>query len=261
MSFVPLVPLSGLAGWRFVQKTHAAQLDRQAGSAEMARDTAYFRANIAKVETAEDLVADRTLQKVALGAFGLQDDLNNKAFIRQILETAPGDRKGLANRLSDPRYKALNAAMGLDGALPPKTRRAGFASSILEKYAAQSFERAVGEVDEDMRLALAAKRELQDMASQPGNDKTKWFRVMGQPPLRRFFEVTLGLPRDFGKIDVDQQQTVLADKTKAFGIDSFADFADLEKLDRLTDRFHLRAQIDIGAQMDRNQIALTLLGS
>lgn len=41
-------------------------------------DEAYFRAKIGSVKTAEQLVSDRRLLKVALGAFGLEADINNR---------------------------------------------------------------------------------------------------------------------------------------------------------------------------------------
>ena len=38
------------------------------------------------MKSAADLVADRRLLKVALGAFGLEGEIDKKAFIRKVLE-------------------------------------------------------------------------------------------------------------------------------------------------------------------------------
>ena len=76
------------------------------------RDTEYFRENIGRVETAEDLVSDRRLMSVALGAFGLQDDIDNRYFIRKVLEEGTTNKKTLANRFADKRYKELSEAFG-----------------------------------------------------------------------------------------------------------------------------------------------------
>ena len=80
MSFVPILPLSGAAGWAMLKRTMATQTAAMQATPEMARDTDYFRANIGKVTTADQLVGDRRLLKVALGAFGLEADIGNKAF-------------------------------------------------------------------------------------------------------------------------------------------------------------------------------------
>ena len=77
--FQPIIPTDGLAGWRFLQRTYDTQLDSFARSAPVQRDTDYFAQKIASVTSAEELVADRRLLTVALGAFGLQDDINNRS--------------------------------------------------------------------------------------------------------------------------------------------------------------------------------------
>ena len=43
-------------------------------SIELKRDTEYFQEKISSITSAEELVSDRRLLTVALGAFGLQDD-------------------------------------------------------------------------------------------------------------------------------------------------------------------------------------------
>jgi len=78
----PLIPLGGYAGWRFLSASLDTQLSRFAESPVAARDMDYFRQEIGKITSAEDLVSDFRLLRVALGAFGLQDDLPNRAFIR-----------------------------------------------------------------------------------------------------------------------------------------------------------------------------------
>ncbi len=66
MSFQPVIPLPGLSGWRFLQRTMEAQSDVFDRRPDLSRDTAYFEANIGKINSAEDLVADRRLLRVAL---------------------------------------------------------------------------------------------------------------------------------------------------------------------------------------------------
>src|SRR5690606_39015084 len=91
MSFQPTIPMGGLAGWRFLERTAAAQRAAFERGPELARDIAYFQERIAAVGSAEELVADRRLLKVALGAFGLEDEIDKKAFVRKVLEGGTDD--------------------------------------------------------------------------------------------------------------------------------------------------------------------------
>ncbi len=78
MTFQPVVPLGGYAGWAFLNRTQTAQQSAFDESATIVRQTSYFEENIGNITTAEDLVNDRRLLEVALGAFGLDEDINNK---------------------------------------------------------------------------------------------------------------------------------------------------------------------------------------
>ena len=56
MSFQPILPLSGYAGWTFLQRTLEKQQEAHASSGQIKRNTEYFAENIGKVRTAEELV-------------------------------------------------------------------------------------------------------------------------------------------------------------------------------------------------------------
>lgn len=116
MSFQPVLPLSGFSGWRYLQSTLTTQQAQFAQTATQAADRTYFRENIASVQSAEELVSDYRLLRVALGAYGLQDDLPNKAFIQQVLEQGTDADTDLANRLADKSYRALADAFNFGAA-------------------------------------------------------------------------------------------------------------------------------------------------
>jgi hypothetical protein len=109
MSFAPILPLSGTAGWALLKRTMAAQSATLNATPEMARDANYFSANIGKITSADQLVNDRRLLKVALGAFGLEGDIANKAFIKRVLTDGTQSKTALANKLAD---KTLCAIVG-----------------------------------------------------------------------------------------------------------------------------------------------------
>ena len=72
MSFQPVLPLGGYAGWTFLKRTIVRQQAVQQAAPEAQRDEAYFRSKIGKVATAEQLVSDKRLLRISLAAFGLE---------------------------------------------------------------------------------------------------------------------------------------------------------------------------------------------
>lgn len=257
----PLVPLGGYAGWRFLSSSLETQLDRFAKTPVAARDMDYFRQEIGKITSAEDLVSDFRLLRVALGAFGLQDDLPNRAFIRKVLSDGITSDTALANRLTDKRYRALSEAFGFGASTPPKTTAAGFADRILARFERQEFERAVGDQNPDLRLALAAARELPEIAARGLRDSTAWLTVMGNPPLRAVFETAFGLPKSIGTLDLDLQLNAFrTGAERRFGSSDFAQFTDPDRIEDLIRSFTLRSEASVGpSPLTRGFAALTLL--
>ncbi|MHA6264166.1 DUF1217 domain-containing protein [Arenibacterium sp. CAU 1754] len=244
MSFAPVVPSPGLAGWTFLQRTYDTQFEAFNKSPLLQRDSDYFLENIGQVKTAEDLVSDRRLLSVALGAFGLQDDINNRYFIRKILEDGTTSDDALANKLADNRYKKLSEAFRFGPGEIPNTSLTSKMQELVGLNRIQSFEIAVGEQDDTMRIALFAQRELSDLAQKDMNEDAMWFSVMGLKPLRTMFETALGLPSAFGQIDIDKQLEVFRERTRSVtGNASIKQFSDPEALERMTNLFLARSQI------------------
>jgi len=66
---------------------------------------AYYAANIGKVTSIDQFVGNFRLLSYALNAYGLSDQINAKALIKQVLEGGLANPKSLANTL--PRWKAF----------------------------------------------------------------------------------------------------------------------------------------------------------
>jgi len=261
MSFVPVIPSPGIAGWQFLQRTYDAQFEAFNKSPQLERDTTYFLENIGKVTSAKDLVDDRRLLSVALGAFGLQDDINNKYFVQKILQDGTKDEKSLANKLADERYKKFSEAFGFG---PGELRRTGvtlFMKDIAEMNRVQSFEVSVGQQDDSMRIALFAQRELRELAREDMSNDAKWFTLMALPPLRSMFETALGLPKSFGQIDIDQQKTVFQERLRSLtGDETIDQFNEPEAIEKMTTVYLARSQISgFGGSNSPQANALTLL--
>ena len=182
---------------------------------------------------------------------------------RKILEEGTTNDDALANRFSDKRYQDFSAAFALGPGEETQVSEPSFASDIIARFQANEFEVATGEQSDSMRIALFAERELPEVASQDVSNDTKWFTLMGQPPLRAVFEKALKLPSCCGQIDIDQQLVVFKQRSReVFGTDEISNFADPDVLQEVLTRYVVRSQLDeFNSVASSASIALTLLQS
>ena len=263
MSFLPSVPLTGIGGWKLLQRTEATQREIFGRNADLSRDIAYFKENIAEADTAEKLVSDPRLLRVALGAFGLEEEAYKKALVRKVLEDGSTDPQGFAVRLVDPKWKRFAAAFGYGDIIGAQVGREGFGTTITDAYADQKFQDAVGESDGSLQLALNFRREITRYANGGAPDGYTWFEALGDKPVRAVLESAFGLPSDFGKLDIDRQRDDMRDRLSDIaGSTSLAAFNDEAVVDKVLSRFLARSAAEAGYDANtRGATALTLLSS
>jgi hypothetical protein len=261
MSFVPVIPLGGYQGWVFLNRTMEAQRTAFLTDPTITRASAAFEERIGRVTTAAELVADRQLLDVALTAFGLEADIDARAFIEKVLAEGTLAENAFATRLADKRYAALARTFGF-GDLGSRTGLSGFAQDITARFEARKFEAAVGEVDDNLRRALNLGRGLADIFDSVTANDARWFAVMGDLPLRSVFEGALGLPRDLGKLDLDQQIGVFKSRfSNVFGTEDLATLTNTTEQEKLVRLFLVRADAAASAATAPGAIALQLLGA
>ncbi len=259
MTYNVQVGNGGYLGWKLLQRTLDTQQSTFARSAELQQSRDYFTENISKIHSAEDLVKNYKLLSVALRAFGLDDDQNNRFFIRKVLEADPKDETSLVNRLPDKRYAKLNAAFAFWSA-PGTTADKLSAETITDMYTKRSFERNIGLQHQEIELALNAKRELAEMARSTVSNDTKWLQIIGSKPLRKVFEGAFGLGQNFASLPIDRQVSEFKARTdRMMGSSDFGQFVDSSKIETLTKHYLLRTQISKTEVSSRYSIALTLI--
>lgn len=260
MTFQPVLPLSGYAGWLFLERTIDTQRATFNESTEVVRATDHFRERIGTIQTAEDLVNDRELLSVALGAFGLDDDIDSTFFIRKILEEGSVEEDALANKLADSRYADFSRAFGFGDPGLPRTNFSFFADEIIDRYEAEQFEIAVGEQNNDLRLALNLGPGLADVVSGNSTNDGRWFGMMGNSPLRSMFQTALGFSSSFAAIDLDQQLDQFKSRAEAtFGTSDMAELASDENQEKMIRLYLLRTEANAISASSGASVALTLL--
>ena len=260
MSFQVLTGGGGLAGWSLLNRTATRQRDLVAAAGAVVTATNNFRAKIGSVASADDFLSDYRLLNVALRAFGLEGDIGNRGFIRKVLESDLSDKGSLANRLSNKSYQRLAEAFAFNGSGPPQTQKAGFADKIAAQYVDREFEARVGEGDQNLRLALNARRELASLADRSSTNDTKWFEVLGSKPLRTVFAGAFGFGAAYGKLPIDRQlEEFTKGARKMFGSDDMQQFSSPDKVEKLVRNFLARSAIQVDSATNRYSTALSLL--
>lgn len=214
-------------------------------SPDIERNVEYFKDNIGSIETLDDLMSDRRLLTVALGAFGLSEEINKGAFVRKVLNEGTVDTSAFAVRLNNPDYLKLAETIVVnDGQISISE---SVADDIVAKYQTETFEVEIGNVDNGMRLALNFQREISDIAGQGFSENAGWFKVMASVPMRTVLEGAFNLPEGFSQLDLDRQKEVLADKASSLlGGKTVDVFTDPENIEKTIRRFLLTEQINQG---------------
>lgn len=260
MSFSPVLPSGGLAGWSFLKTTYDRQKSLFLQSPVVARDVQSAKQTLAQTQSVDDLMSNRGNLKIVLGAFGLENDLDNRYFVRKIIESDLADPKSLASRLSDERYKDLARSMSGLAHYGVLTQRQS--QEILDQYSTASFEVAVGRQSNEFRLALNAERELGRLVSSDKSENTKWYKILGTPPLRTVLQTYLRLPDAISKLDLETQVTAFKDKLKTrLGVETLSDLNTTDKMQTLVQGYLLQSQVNTSVPTSGRSIALSLLQS
>lgn len=251
----------GFLGWKILERTSERQMEIFQKSAEIQRSRDYFSENISSIESADDLVSNYKLLSVALRAFGLDDDIKNRAFIKKVIEADPEDDNSIVNKLSDKRYLGLNKALNMSSSAVLDGTASVSADSVINLYVTRSFEKNVGERYEEIELALNARRELPTLAKSSSSENTKWYTVLGNKALRTVFETAFGLGSSFSTLPVDRQlQEIKAKFEKFSGSSDLSKLSNEKTLNDVLTLYLIKNGSGVQTGQNKFSVALTLLG-
>ena len=183
--------------------------------------TAYYAANIGKVASIDDFVGNYRLLSYALDAYGLGDQINNTALIKQVLQGGVASSSSLANTL--PKWTAFATAFNFaaDGAAAATSSTS--ISTTESNYVEEQLESDQGQTNVGVQLAMYFQRVAPTVTSAYG--------ILADSNLLEAVETIFGLPSSFSAEDIDVQAKTL---TNLFDI---SDLKDPTKLTQLTERF------------------------
>jgi Protein of unknown function (DUF1217) len=125
-------------------------MTRVARQPDVARDAAYFKENIGKVKTIDDLLKNDRLYQYVMKAYGLEDMIYAKGFMKKVLASDLLDANSFANKLTDERYRDFAAAFSFTGADTAAAQSSAQTDDMIGLYTA-TVQRQVDAIDEDTR--------------------------------------------------------------------------------------------------------------
>jgi hypothetical protein len=196
-----LYGLGAVTAWSVLQKNGEAMQTRWEARKDVTRDVERFRARAAEIGSIEELMKDRRTLTFVLEAFQLESEVDKRAVVRRLLTDDPADLRSFANRMVDPRYRQLNQTFGFDDTTKPPLADPGRVEAIIRKALTNRFEKANGEANPGLREAMYFQRMIGTVNDVKG--------MMGDRVLTAVARTALGLPKQFGLLDYEQQKAIL----------------------------------------------------
>lgn len=184
--------------------------------------TEYYAANIGKVTSISDLVNNYRLLSYALTAYGLGDQVNNKALVTQVLEGGYTSSKALANTLSNPNWKKFAEAFDFVGSGASSISTDSAISTTESAYNETELETQQGQQDVGVQLALYFQRVAPTITSSYG--------VLGDKNLLEAFQTIFG-------VTLNSNGNIDANAAIVSRLMPMSDLSDPTKLKQLTERF------------------------
>jgi hypothetical protein len=217
-----------------------------AAKPQVARESAYYLANIGNVKSIDDLLGNKRLFSFAMKAFGLQDMTYAKAFMRKVLTEGIAENKTFANKLTDIRYRQFAAAFNFAALGDKATQTAAATTGTATQYVTQTMEEKAGDQNEGLRLALYFTRKASTI--------TNSYQILADKAMTQVVQTALGLPSTISSADIDAQAKMITSKIK------LTDFQDPAKVTKFVQRFAAMWDATQAQSDNSTNPALVLIG-
>lgn len=215
--------VTAAVSYQLISNNLTRSLNQVASTPAAKRQTDYYLANIGKVKSIDDFMANSQIYQYAMKAFGLQDMAYAKAFMRKVLEGGVAASDSFANTLTDKRYLDFATAFNFKQYNTATTSFDRTQQGTVDKYNQQLLEESAGASDEGVRLALYFSRAAPNVDTVLG--------LLADPALLKVTQTVLGLPAATGALNIDKQVALISKRL------NIADLKDPAKLKKLITRF------------------------
>ena len=185
--------------------------------------TQYYQRHIADIKSVDQFVSNYRLLSYALQAYGLGDQINNKALIRKVLEQGVNNPRALANTLPNPNWKKFASAFTFNTSGSNAPSSPASVATTTSDYVEQQLEADQGQSDPGVELALYFKRVAPTSANNYG--------LLADKNLLEVVQTIFGLSPTASAAQIDKEAAQLSKLVPP------SEVADPKKLERLVERF------------------------
>ena len=151
-------------------------------------------------------------------AYGLDDMVDAKAYMRKVLTEGVDDRDAFANKLTDPRFREFAAAFNFKRYGESTTVFERTRQGTVDRYIRLAFEGRVGTTSDGAELALYFQRKAPDIKSA--------YSILADRKLLTVVQTALGLDPSSSNMPIEKQADLIASK---IDISKLSDSKELEK--------------------------------
>jgi hypothetical protein len=163
--------------------------------------SAYYQANIGKVTSISQLVGNYRLLSYALNAYGLGDQINNKALITKVLEQGTSSPHALANTLENSNWKTFANAFNFSATAASSPTSSTSVATTTSDYVEQQLEENQGASDPGAQLALYFVRVAPTI--------TNSLQILGDTNLTQVVQTIFNLPAGTSSSQIDKEAAAL----------------------------------------------------
>ncbi|HEX6980326.1 MAG TPA: DUF1217 domain-containing protein [Alphaproteobacteria bacterium] len=197
----PSIPALGV--FQRLSKGNSSQaLARFQNRPDIKREIDFFKQEIAKLKTPEDLFKNYRLMKFVLSAYGLESDLNYMGRVKAVMNSDLNDPNSLANRMRDARYRELATDFKMAEFGVSRIKVQSVMDSVIQRYVVTEYEKDQGKLNPALREALYFARNIGKVSTV--------YEILGDPVLRKVVTETLGLPQQIAVQTVERQAELVS---------------------------------------------------
>ncbi|AFL49175.1 hypothetical protein ABIE78_005057 [Sinorhizobium fredii] len=214
----------------------------------------YYTAEVAKISSLDEFLADSRLVTIALEANGIDPEGVTSDFLRDIFASDLDDPESVINEQENSAaYVSLVTSFNFDSEgnvlredQDAIVTRQGLYET-LDQYLRQTLEEQAGEDNEGVRLALYFERKAGSLVDA--------YDLLADDALAEVFRTIFSLPDEFSSMDIDQQAKIVE---KNLDLEKLSDPAELKKL---LARFAVLYDLENNTEVDPAVIVLSSTGS
>jgi Protein of unknown function (DUF1217) len=145
---------------RYTTGNLEAEIEKFAKRPNIKRQIEEFREGVAKLKTPEDFFKNYKVMKFALSAYGMESQVQYPARIKQVLMSDPDDRRSVANRMADERYRQIMVDFGFVKEGMANLQDPKYVDFLVNGFVTTEFEKDAGNLNPAVTEALYFRRKI-----------------------------------------------------------------------------------------------------